>query len=95
MNKDVDDFLPLLKKPINCSRVKTEIVEDIYFCLGHDERGAFVSVVDKDMKEIQVDYHSYSGDIFNVLRSLDTISQKDYLQFQWNGIPSQIGRAHV
>ena len=90
MNKGVDDFLPLLKKPINCSRVKTEIVEDIYFCLGHDERGAFVSVVDKDMKEIQVDYHSYSGDIFNVLRSLDTISQKDYLQFQWNGIPSRI-----
>lgn len=50
-----------------------------YFCLDFDEKVAFVFVADKNMQEIAVDYHSYNGDTFNVLRSLDTIREKNLL----------------
>lgn len=90
MENTIDNFLPLLKRTISHLSVKAGKEEQVFFCLDFDDKGAFVSVVDKEMREIQVDYHSYSGDIFNVLRSLESIKEKNQLQFAWDGASSRV-----
>lgn len=86
----MNNFLPLLKRQINHLPSKEGKREQVFFCLDFDEKGAFVSVVDKNMKEIEVDYHAYSGDVFNVLRSMEAINEKNRLQFTWDGKLSRV-----
>lgn len=86
----MEDFLPLLKSPLRHFTVKAMEQKDVFFCLSFDEKGAFVNVVDKQMKKIQIDYHGYSGDVFNILRSLAMIEEKSNLQFSWDGEDSRI-----
>lgn len=90
MNNEIDNFLPFLKRQTSSLSVKAGKMEQVFFCLNFDEKGAFVSVVDKSMKEVEVDYHAYSGDVFNVLRSLEAINEKNRLQFSWDGELSRV-----
>lgn len=86
----MEDFLPLLKSPLRHPVVNATEQKDVFFRFDFDEKGAFIDVVDKQMKKVQVDYHGYSGDVFNVLRSLAMIEEKTNLQFSWDGEESRI-----
>lgn len=86
----MEDFLPYLKSPIRRVVANTTEQKDVFFRFNFDNKGAYIEVVDKQMQKIQVDYHGYSGDVFNVLRSLAMIEEKTNLQFSWDGEESHI-----
>lgn len=86
----MEELLPLLKRPVRPTATNITDQNDIFFRLCFDGKGAFVDVIDKKKRKIQVDYHAYSGDVFNVLRSLAIISEKRKMQFTWDGQTSPI-----
>lgn len=86
----MEELLPLLKRPVKPTATNITDQNDIFFRLCFDGKGAFVDVIDKKKRKIQVDYHAYSGDVFNVLRSLAIIKEKRMKQFTWDGKTSPI-----
>lgn len=86
----MEDFLPQLKSPVRYANSNITEQKDIFFRFSFDNKGAYVDVVDKYMKKIQVDFHGYRGDVFNVLRSLALIEEKTKMQFTWDGQESHI-----
>ncbi len=83
----MEDFLPLLKNAhISKIRNKTEATcESPFFVIDFDKNGnAFIRIVNSKLKDIFPDYHMFTGEVFNVLRSLDFIRQEKTASFFWN-----------
>ena len=55
----------------------------IYLKLDFDENGAFLEVVDKKGKAIEVNYLSYSGALRNVLKNIETIIERNSFVIDW------------
>jgi SNF2 family DNA or RNA helicase len=55
----------------------------IYLKLDFDENGAFLDVVDKKGTPIEVNYLSYSGALRNVLKSIETIVERNSFVIDW------------
>ena len=58
-------------------------VERIYFQLGFDEFGSFLTVVDAGHRPIDVDYLNYGGAVRSVLRSLTKIKNANDFIIDW------------
>lgn len=86
----MDNFLPLLKKQRSFQPSVPGGKEEIYFCIHTEDTSTYLTVTDKNEKEIQVDYRGYSGDTFNVLRSLEAIDNKNVTRFTWDGEPPKV-----
>lgn len=87
----MNDFLSQLKRPTyQLNTVRQTATEEVFFLIGKDETGAYVATVNKNRKEIDVDYRSYNGEVFNVLRSLAAIREKNQLQMKWEGESERI-----
>lgn len=81
----MNEFLPQLKSPIRHKVTDTTEQKDIFFRISFNNKGAYVDVVDTKMKKVQVDYQTYGGDVFVVLRSLAMIEEKRQMQLSWEG----------
>lgn len=55
----------------------------IYIKLDFDGNGAFIEVVDKKGKSIEVNYLSYNGALRNVLKHIDTIKERNSFVIDW------------
>ena len=85
----MDEFLPQLRR----SRVRQMAVsqrntpsehQEVWFRIDFDsEHGAYVSTVDAQGKVIAPDYHLYSGEEFNMLRSLANLREEQQMEIGW------------
>ena len=83
----MNDFLPQLKKlsPIATSKSnKTMMGKEIFFMLKPTENDVFIIPVDKKLKPVEADFHYYTGDTSQLLRSLDAIKEEMAFQISWN-----------
>ena len=81
------DFLPQLKKlqPITSAKGgKTMTGKEIFFLIKTGENDAFIIPVDKKLKPVDADYHYYSGDTAQLLRSIDAIKEEMAFQISWD-----------
>ena len=83
----MNDFLPQLKKlqPITSAKGgKTMTGKEIFFMIKTGENDAFIIPVDKKLKPVEADYHYYSGDTAQMLRSIDAIKEEMAFQISWD-----------
>ena len=75
----MSDFLTQLKKlqPITIAKSgKTMTGKEIFFMIRTGENDTFIIPVDKKLKPVEADYHYYSGDTAQLLRSIDSIKEE-------------------
>ncbi len=87
----MDSFLSKFKVNSTTSSMNTgKGYLPVFFMINKDEKGAFLEIVNDKGECTEVDYHSYNGSSFNVLRSIDNIRQEQMLKISWgeenNGI---------
>ena len=83
----MNDFLPQLKKlqPITIAKSgKTMTDKEIFFMIKTGENDTFIIPVDKKLKPVEADYHYYSGDTAQLLRSIDSIKEEMAFQISWD-----------
>ena len=83
----MNDFLPQLKKltPITASKgTKTMTGKEIFFMLKTTENDVLILPVDKRLKPVEADFHYYTGETSQLLRSLDTIKEEMAFQISWD-----------
>lgn len=83
----MNDFLPQLKKlqPITIAKSgKTMTGKEIFFMIKTGENDTFIIPVDKKLKPVEADYHYYSGDTAQLLRSIDSIKEEMAFQISWD-----------
>lgn len=80
----MNELFPFLKKNIPPANRQTTSDKEIFFRIDHDNRGFYIYCADKNGVPAEADYHNYSGETFNLLRSLDSIREKKSLQFSWD-----------
>lgn len=84
------DFFQHFRKnnPVRSNQVAKSPL--IFFQILEDEYGAYVSVVDKAGKTLEVSYLNYNGPIRNTLRSIEQIQQKNSFIVDWEKPGEQI-----
>lgn len=83
----MNEFLSQLKKlsPITAPQgSKLMTGKEIFFMLKKGEHDTFIIPVDKRMHRVEADYHFYSGDVSQLLRSIDAIREEMAFQITWN-----------
>ena len=83
----MNDFLPQLKKlsPITAAKnSKTMMGKEIFFMLKPAENDVLIIPVDKKLKPVEADFHYYTGNTSQLLRSLDTIKEEMAFQISWD-----------
>lgn len=85
----MENFLAGLRKKPNYSTTHIAYIEP-FFCIDFNENGAFVKVVNNKLQEIEVDYMNYNGEIFNTLRTLNTIRTQKQFVINWEGSEDKI-----
>ena len=83
----MSDFLTQLKKlqPITIAKSgKTMTGKEIFFMIRTGENDTFIIPVDKKLKPVEADYHYYSGDTAQILRSIDSIKEEMAFQISWD-----------
>lgn len=83
----MDDFLSLFRKSSVSRQMdsKKTSTETPLFLIDFDESGgAYIRIVDSKLNDIMPDYRLFSGDVFHVLRSLETIRQDRIMNFSWD-----------
>ena len=83
----MNDFLPQLKKlqPISASKgSKTMTGKEILFMIKLGENDVYVIPVDKKLKPVEADFHYYTGDTAQLLRSLASIKNDMTFQISWD-----------
>lgn len=64
--------------------------QEVWFCIETDMEGrAYVSTVDAKGHLITPDYHLYSGDEFNMLRSLANLQEEQQMEIDWGKTGTQ------
>lgn len=58
--------------------------KEIFFMLKKGEYDTFIIPVDKKMNRLEADYRFYSGDVSQLLRSIDAIREEMAFQITWN-----------
>ncbi len=76
------DFFEKLKRGKTII-TKQQTVSSVFFCLNFDNHGAYVTIVDKEGKEIKPVYEYYSGHTRDILKSLQNILEKNSYQIDW------------
>jgi hypothetical protein len=84
-----DSLFEQLKKKSTFHR-KERSADQVFFQLLFDEYGAYLEVVDARLKLIEVDYRQYSGSVREVLRSLESIGEKNSFIIDWEKTPDQV-----
>ena len=83
----MNDFLTYLKQlqPITIAKSgKTMTGKEIFFMIKTGENDTFIIPVDKKLKPMEADYHYYSGDTAQLLRSIDSIKEEMAFQISWD-----------
>ena len=83
----MNDFLPQLKKlqPITANKgSKTMMGKEIFFMIKQGENDAYIIPVDKKLKPVEADFHYYTGDTAQLLRSLASIKEDMAFQISWD-----------
>lgn len=83
----MNEFLSRLKKSGREYAVKNTIrsVSDFYFLVDVDELGGYVQAVDNRLNPVTPDYHCYTGDVAQTLRTIARIREERLLQISWDG----------
>ena len=63
-------------------------VKSVFFMIASDNNGYFVQVVDQKLQKIDVNYLNFSGEIFNSLRIIQDIKDKNSFTINWEQIPT-------
>ena len=58
--------------------------KEIFFMIRTGENDTFIISVDKKLKPVEADYHYYSGDTAQLLRSIDSIKEEMAFQISWD-----------
>src|SRR5574344_701170 len=84
-NNMMNDFLQQFVKSRSISvSEKNEKCEAVFFQLCFDDHGrAYLNVVGEQGEAIETDYRLYSGETFNVLRSIERIRQGKLMDISW------------
>ena len=56
---------------------------ELFFKIDFDEHGAYVQVVDKQLKEVSYDYRQYLGYVRELLRNLEHIKDQSAFKIEW------------
>ena len=83
----MNEFLSQFKKlsPITAPQgSKLMTGKEIFFMLKKGEYDTFIIPVDKKMNRLEADYRFYSGDVSQLLRSIDAIREEMAFQITWN-----------
>jgi SNF2 family DNA or RNA helicase len=78
-----NDIFQHFKKPKTVRSQSVGKAKEIYFMLAFDEAGAFLEVVDEKAKPIQVRYEEYSGPERALLKSLDSLAERNAFVIDW------------
>lgn len=62
---------------------KKPAVSAVFFQLDFDEVGVYITVVDKNQKEIEASYEYYSGHTREILKSIENIRDKNSFRIDW------------
>lgn len=63
--------------------VKETSVPDVFFLLNFDDHGAYINVVDADLKLVDCDYRHYTGYVRDMLRSISHIEERKAFNIDW------------
>lgn len=83
----MNDFLPQLKKlqPITAGKSSKPVTgKEIFFMVKSGENDAYIIPVDKKLKPVEADFHYYTGDTAQLLRSLASIKEDMAFQISWD-----------
>lgn len=83
----MNEFLPQLKKihPVTSAKSgKTMTGKEIFFMIKPGENEVFIVPVDKKLKPVEADYHCYTGETAQLLRSIDNIKEEMAFQISWD-----------
>ena len=82
----MNDFLSLLRKNRQPGwSQRREAPTDFYFQLVADENGCYVQTVNAKGMPVCPDYHAYTGDTAQALRTMERLREEGLLQFRWEG----------
>lgn len=56
---------------------------DIYIKLDTDDKGTFIQITDKQGQEIQPDYTAFTGSLRNLIKSINSIADKNAFLIDW------------
>ena len=79
----MQDFTLLKRRPAPTLLRKPAGSDQPVFRLLFDENGAYVQITNKKGKEIFPDYHSLTGNVRNIVRTMDSIRSRQELQVDW------------
>ena len=77
----IDLFEQLKRKRVLTSRKPG--VASVLFCLNFDEVGAYLTVIDQSGSEVDPGYEQYNGATRDLLKSLETIREKNSFRIDW------------
>lgn len=83
----MNDFLPQLKKihPITSAKSGKKMTgKETFFMIKPGENEVFIVPVDKKLKPVEANYHYYSGETAQLLRSIDNIKEEMAFQISWD-----------
>ncbi|MDI6781750.1 MAG: SNF2-related protein [bacterium] len=69
---------------------KTEAVSAVFFQLNHDEKGAYVTVVNGKGKDILASYEHYNGHVRELLKAIENIRDKNSFRIDWENPENRV-----
>lgn len=103
------DFLPQLRRTNTFRQASNKSIaaeNDVFIMIGFEtfnNNRAFISIVNKKGKTIAPDYRNYTGETFNILRTISTIQKESQSSIEWDasidvensGIPAKEHRIYL
>lgn len=86
----MEDFLSRLRHnriTANVHDKRKTNPEDVFIRIDFDvmqDNMAFISIVNKNGEVINPDFHNYTGELFNILRTISNIRQNQQLDIEWD-----------
>lgn len=69
---------------------KIEVASSTFFQLNQDEKGAYVTVVDRNGKEITASYEHYNGHVRELLKAIENIREKNSFRIDWENPKNRV-----
>ena len=83
----MNEFLPQLKKlsPIAAGKNnKSMRGKEIFFMLKAGDNDVYIIPIDKELQPVETDFHYFSGDTAQLLRSLNSIKEDMAFNISWD-----------
>lgn len=84
------DIFDLFKRNRSIQTAAKKAAEVVLFQLKFDDKGAYISIIDKKGKEVEADYQQFSGVTRSILRSISHIIEKSAFVIDWDNAAKKV-----